>query len=123
MCWWQRYPHFAAIGLALGALATRGTRLGVALVWFAVSAIAISGLIGAFHAGVEYGWWEGPTACSSTKLGDDPLAAIMNAPLIRCDTPAWTMFGVSLAGYNFLVSIASATLIAGLLGRHSKGMG
>ena len=80
-------------------------------------------MIGAFHAGVEYGWWEGPTACSSTKLGDDPLAAIMNAPLIRCDTPAWTMFGVSLAGYNFLVSIASATLIAGLLGRHSKGMG
>jgi disulfide bond formation protein DsbB len=123
MCWWQRYPHFAAIGLALGALATRGTRLGEGLVWMAALAIAVSGLIGAFHAGVEYRWWEGPTACSSTKLGDDPLASIMNAPLIRCDTPAWTLFGVSLAGFNFLISVSSAALIMVLLSRRPKGSG
>mgnify|MGYP002139114949 CR=1 FL=1 len=89
----------------------------------AALAVAISGLIGAFHAGVEYGWWTGPTACSSTQLGSDPLASIMNAPLIRCDTPAWTLFGVSLAGFNFLISVASAVLIVVLLGRrHTKGL-
>ena len=123
MCWWQRYPHFAAIGLALAALVARGTRLGDAFVRLAALAVAISGLIGAFHAGVEYGWWTGPTACSSTQLGSDPLASIMNAPLIRCDTPAWTLFGVSLAGFNFLISVASAVLIVVLLGRrHTKGL-
>lgn len=122
MCWWQRYPHFAAIVLALGALATRGTRLGGALVLLAGLSIGVSGAIGAFHAGVEYGWWQGPTACSSTSLGNDPLASIMNAPLIRCDTPAWTLFGVSLAGFNFLISVSSAALILVLLSRRSKGL-
>lgn len=123
MCWWQRYPHFAAIVLAFAAFAARGTRLGGAFVALAAIAIGISGTIGAFHAGVEYGWWEGPTACSSTSLGNDPLASIMNAPLIRCDTPAWTLFGVSLAGFNFLISMASAGLILLLLSRHREGLG
>ncbi len=121
MCWWQRYPHFAAIPLAAAALASRGTRLGEALVRLAALAILVSGLIGAFHAGVEYGWWQGPTACSSTSLGDDPLASIMNAPLIRCDAPAWTLFGVSLAGFNFLISVGSAALVFVLLGRRKQG--
>jgi disulfide bond formation protein DsbB len=121
MCWWQRYPHFAAIAFALGGLATRGTRLGKALVTLAALAIGISGAIGAFHAGVEYGWWQGPTACSSTSLGSDPLASIMNAPLIRCDTPAWTLFGISLAGFNFLISAASAVMILALVRRPTKG--
>jgi disulfide bond formation protein DsbB len=122
MCWWQRYPHFAAIALAIAALVARGTRLGAALVMLAALAIGVSGAIGAFHAGVEYGWWEGPTACSSTSLGNDPLASIMNAPLIRCDTPAWTLFGVSLAGFNFLISTSSALLILALLGRRNEGL-
>jgi disulfide bond formation protein DsbB len=122
MCWWQRYPHFAAIPLAGAAMATHSTRLGEALVRMAALAILVSGLIGAFHAGVEYGWWQGPTACSSTNLGSDPLASIMGAPLIRCDTPAWTLFGVSLAGYNFLVSVGSAVLVFALLGRRKQGL-
>lgn len=122
MCWWQRYPHFAAIVLAGAALATRGTRLGEALVRLAALAIGLSGLIGAFHAGVEYGWWDGPTACSSASLGNDPLASIMNAPLIRCDTPAWTLLGVSLAGFNFLISVATAAMIFTLLGRRKQGI-
>lgn len=123
MCWWQRYPHFVAIALAGVALAMRGTRFGDALVRLAAIAILISGLIGAFHAGVEYRWWEGPTACSSTSLGSDPLAAIMNAPLIRCDAPAWTLLGISLAGFNFLISTASAALVFALLGRRKQGQG
>lgn len=113
MCWWQRYPHFAAIGLAVVALCVAQPRLWVAL---AALAILVSGLIGGFHAGVEYGWWEGLTACATPALGDgDPLAAIMEAPLVRCDEIPWSLFGISLAGWNFLLSTAAAAAIGWLL--------
>ena len=120
MCWWQRYPHFAALALALLAFVRAPGRGFVAL---AALAIGISGAIGLFHAGVEYGWWEGITRCSSTissQAGEDPLAAVMNAPLIRCDVPQWTLLGVSLAGWNFLFSTAGAAAIAYLLTRPGK---
>ncbi|MFX9097334.1 disulfide bond formation protein B, partial [Acinetobacter baumannii] len=58
MCWWQRYPHFAALALGLLANVLSDRRLGNLLAWAAAVAILASGLIGAFHAGVEYGWWE-----------------------------------------------------------------
>lgn len=120
MCWWQRYPHFAAIALSLLAFAFRKGRAGDGLVLLAALAIGISGLIGLFHAGVEYHWWEGITTCSTTSLGDDPLAAIINAPLIRCDTAQWTLFGVSLAGFNFVFSAGGALAILALLARGRK---
>jgi disulfide bond formation protein DsbB len=62
MCWWQRYPHFAAIALALLGFGLKGVRWPVALAGLAILA---SGLIGALHAGVEYDWWEGFTRCTS----------------------------------------------------------
>lgn len=113
MCWWQRYPHFAALALAIAAFVRPPGGLFVAL---AALAIAVSGFIGAFHAGVEYGWWEGLTACTA-DIGDggDPLAAILKAPIVRCDIAPWSLFGVSLAGWNFLISGASALAIAVLL--------
>ena len=118
MCWWQRYPHIAAIVLAALALTMRGSRTGDLLVRLAAIAIGISGLIGAFHAGVEYHWWEGITACTRTAAaGGDPLAAIMDAPVIRCDVAQWTLFGVSLAGFNFLISTLGAVAVFVLLGR------
>lgn len=116
MCWWQRYPHFAAVALALLAYAVPAPRM---LTVLAALAIAVSGAIGGFHAGVEYGWWQGMTACSSTITagGGDPLDAIMNAPLVRCDVAPWTLAGVSLAGWNFLFSISAALVIVLLLAR------
>ena len=65
MCMWQRWPHLVAIFFALDAIALR-TRppLSALFAGLAAFAIAVSGAIGAFHAGVEYGWWEGLTACS-----------------------------------------------------------
>ncbi|NML93023.1 disulfide bond formation protein B [Novosphingobium olei] len=118
MCWWQRYPHIAAIVLAGLALALRKSPLGDVFVRLAAIAIGISGLIGAFHAGVEYHWWEGLTACTRTaSAGGDPLAAIMDAPVIRCDVAQWTLFGVSLAGFNFLISTVGAVAVFVLLGR------
>ena len=116
MCWWQRYPHFVALALSLLAFVLPPKRLLVAL---AAAAIAVSGLIGGFHAGVEYHWWEGLTACTASPLaaGGDPLQAILNAPVVRCDVPQWTLFGISLAGWNFLFSLASALMIVLLLAR------
>lgn len=115
MCWWQRYAHFAAIALALAAFVLPGKRLWVML---AGLAILVSGLIGGYHAGVEYGWFKGLTECTSLVSfggGGDPLAAILNAPIIRCDVVQWKWFGISLAGYNFILSVLGAGLVFGLL--------
>ena len=100
MCWWQRYPHFAAVAISAVAFAIGNAGYRRALVALAALAIATSGAIAGFHAGVEYGWWEGLTACTSTVSGSgkDLLDSIMNAPLIRCDVAPWTMFGISLGG-------------------------
>ena len=110
MCWWQRYPHFAALGAGLFAFV-----LKPAQVWAALAGLAIitSGLIGGFHAGVEYGWWEGITGCATLASNID----VMNptaAPLVRCDVAPWTLFGISLAGFNFLISSISGAAIVAL---------
>lgn len=116
MCWWQRWPHFAAIALALLSTVVPPRRLWIAL---AAAAILVSGAIGAFHAGVEYGWWEGVTGCAMTSQAGtgDPLEAIMNAPMVRCDQAQWSLFGVSLAGWNFLLSTAGGLAIFWLLAK------
>ena len=119
MCWWQRYPHFVALGLGLLGLLRPGSR---GLVVLGGLAILTSGLIGAYHAGVEYHWWEGLTACSSTADANaaDPLAAILAAPLIRCDVAPWDLAGISLAGFNFLISTMAGLVIFALLGRSRR---
>lgn len=119
MCWWQRYPHMAAMALALIAYGVRGKPCVSALfAGFAGLAIGISGLIGLFHAGVEYGWWEGLTSCSTTPASGgagDILEQIMAAPITRCDVAPWSLLGISMAGYNGLLSGASALAILALL--------
>lgn len=118
---WQRWPHLAAIILALLAIITRARPLtSMSLTILAALAIAISGGIGAFHAGVEYGWWQGLTACSTTPVGGstaDILNNIMATPLTRCDVAPWSLFGISLAGYNAILSLAAAIAIFALLAK------
>lgn len=119
MCWWQRYPHMFAIVFAALAFFWRPVRPLVAV---AALAMLVSGLIGAFHAGVEYHWWQGLTACTASPLatGGDPLDAIMKAPVVRCDAVQWSLFGISLAGWNFLFSTGGALVIFALLARGGK---
>ena len=116
MCYWQRWPHAAAILLAIGAivspLGAPRTRL---LVLLAALAIAISGAIGVFHAGVELGYWEGITRCTAT--GATSLEDILKVPLVRCDQVQWSLFGISMAGWNAIFSLGGATAIAYLAGR------
>ena len=107
MCWWQRWPHFAGLGLAVLAFITPAPRI---LTVLAALAIFASGVIGGFHAGVEYNWWEGITGCAVVDFERDVLDPIA-VPLIRCDEAPWTLFGISLAGFNFLFSCLGAITI------------
>ena len=115
MCHWQRWPHYAAVALALVSFAMRGSPdRGRSMVWLAALAILTSGLIGVYHAGVELKIFEGITQCSSTGGGGssaDVLADIMAAPLIRCDQVQFTFLGISMAGWNAILSISAALLI------------
>src|SRR5690606_24203854 len=118
MCLWQRWPHFAAIALALVSFVAEPKRLWIAL---AGAAILVSGLIGAFHAGVEYDWWEGVTACANPAAGGgNALQSILDAPLVRCDEAPWSLLGISLAGWNFLMSTGAALAIFALLKRKAQ---
>lgn len=119
MCWWQRWPHFAAIFFALDAFIPRLNRgITMMFVALAAAAIAVSGGIGVFHAGVEYHWWQGLTACSTSPGGGgDILDSIMATPLTRCDVAPWSLFGISLAGFNAILSLGAAVAIFLLLAK------
>jgi disulfide bond formation protein DsbB len=91
MCHWQRWPHYAALAMALLAFVVPQRSVGKSLVIVAALLIGISGAIGVAHAGVEYHWWSGFTACTQTVDlrgldGAARLDALMRAPVVRCDT-------------------------------------
>jgi disulfide bond formation protein DsbB len=119
MCYWQRWPHEAAIAFAIMALLARDAGTRRLFVYMAAFAILASGLVGIFHAGVEYKWWDGITACTrppGTGSGN-VIADIMAAPLVSCNQPQWTLGPVSLAGFNAIFSIGGALLVFWTLNR------
>src|SRR5947209_12394689 len=115
MCWWQRYAHFAAIIFAVPAFFFPAqSRPSRALVLLAALAIAVSGAIGVYHAGVEAKIFEGFTTCTAlAKSGNtaELLKQITHAPLIRCDQVQFRFLGISMAGWNAILSLGGAALI------------
>lgn len=116
LCYDQRYAHGASLAAAGLALLTNGRpRLG--LISFAGLALLVGSAIAGYHVGVEQGWWPGPTACSApdfAKLDIEQLRAALEAtPVIRCDEITWSLFGLSMAGYNFLLSLVLGLLALG----------
>lgn len=108
MCYWQRYPHMAA--LAIGALAIASkARL---FAWLGAAATATTGGIGVYHSGVERKLWEGPSTCTSSGVdglsSDQLFNQIMSAPLVRCDEIPWDLFGFTMANLNAMISFAFA---------------
>jgi disulfide bond formation protein DsbB len=109
LCLWQRWPHAAAILIGVIALAT-GWR---GLAWAgALAALATAG-IGGFHVGVEQGWWEGLATCTAGSISEISTADLLNpaadvAAPVRCDEIPWQMLGVSMAGWNMIVSLVLA---------------
>lgn len=112
LCIYQRWPYAAVIVFALAALS-----LGKRWVWGGEDALLVAcGLallacsgIASYHVGVEQHWWAGTSSCGGAGSAVDSLEAlraqIMAAPVVRCDEPAWSLFGVTMAGYNVLLSL------------------
>lgn len=124
MCWWQRYAHMAALVPAVLAFtAPARSSLSRTLVLLATLGIAVSGGIAVYHAGVERHIFKGMTTCSSTIHGGsnaELLQQIMKAPMIRCDEIQWSLLGITLAGWNAIISLASAVLITVLTLRERR---
>ncbi|WP_370230549.1 disulfide bond formation protein B [Cognatishimia sp.] len=110
MCYWQRYPHMAAV--AIGALAyALGQRV---LAWLGALAMFATSGIGVYHSGVERKLWEGPNSCTSSGIeglsSEDLFDQIMNAPLVRCDEIPWQLLGFTMANLNAIFSLIFAIL-------------
>ncbi len=112
MCHWQRWPHYVAIALALAAFVLRDAPFAKIVVALAALAILSSGVIGVIHAGIEYGWWPGFLPCSRpfSNVGDI-MKEVMKAPLVSCNQAQWTLAGISLAGFNALISLGGGMFV------------
>jgi len=116
LCFWQRYPYWATIALGVIGVAAvrRSAKLAASLVALAGLVFLVGAGIGFFHVGVEHHWWAGTSTCGAFDASDTSLEALrqrlMNPPLVRCDEPAFVLLGISMAGYNMLVSLALAAI-------------
>ena len=128
LCLYQRWPWWAALALCLPAL------LPVLSANFRALLLALAGLcvlagagIAAFHVGVEQHWWPGLASCGATgqvPTSFEQMQQLMQKPAVSCEEPAWTLFGVSMAGYNALLSTVVgvwATVTAGAMLLGKKG--
>ena len=118
LCLEQRYAYYFVI--PFGALLTLAAARGLGRPWvmlgltlLALATLANAGL-GVYHAGVEWGFWQGPTACTGARpaLGSAGglLAQLNTVRVIRCDEVQWRFLGLSLAGYNVLISLLMAAI-------------
>lgn len=116
LCLQQRWPYYIAIPILIVCGLARGSAPASSAPLLAlVGLIFLVGAgLAAYHAGVEYKWWAGPSGCGGgTSLADNTralLQALQNEKVVRCDEAAFTLFGLSMAGYNFLASLALAAL-------------
>jgi disulfide bond formation protein DsbB len=107
MCLWQRIPHGVIIALAL--LALRKPASERPILSLIIFGFLISSALGLLHMGVEQHWWQIETTCTASGTGD--LSRILLAPVTRCDDIAWSLLGISMAGYNMLLSLLMAMIL------------
>jgi disulfide bond formation protein DsbB len=117
LCLQQRIPYYVAIPLAVivAAAALRNApRILLATGLGAIALVMLAGAaLGAYHAGIEWQWWQGPQACSGplVPLGSGSLLQqLESVNIVRCDEAPWRFLGLSLAGYNVLISLALAAV-------------
>ncbi len=115
LCEWQRYPWYGSFILSLVLLWGFGGRLLIFGEFLLGLLMLIGGSIGVYHAGIEYGFWAGPLTCSSglpAEGGVDELRSyLLGRETVSCDEASWTLWGVSMAGYNVLVSYGVVGLL------------
>jgi disulfide bond formation protein DsbB len=126
LCLEERIPYHVVIPLALLTAIAALVRAPAKLLMIGFVAIVIAVLcnavMGTYHAGVEWHWWAGPTGCTGPltdlSAGGSLLNQLQSVHIVRCDEAAWRFLGISLAGYNALISLALAALAGvGLLAR------
>jgi disulfide bond formation protein DsbB len=124
LCLIQRNPYYIAIPLALVAalMPARWTR---AALWLLALVFVVSAGLGAYHSGVEWGFWPGPSDCgggtaSSAGNVGDFLNQLQTTRVVSCTEAAWRFLGLSLAGWNVLISLDLA-LFAVWAARRSAG--
>lgn len=118
LCIWQRWPHGIGAALAILAallpLSTTGRPAAAALMIAAGVVLLIGAGIAAFHVGVEQHWWAGTSECGGTTGAAASVEALrrqlLATPVVRCDEVAWSLFGISMAGWNLLLSIGLGAL-------------
>jgi disulfide bond formation protein DsbB len=128
LCLEQRYAYYAIIPLAavVAVAAQRGVPRAVLLTGLVIIALAALGNagLGTYHAGVEWGFWKGPTECTGPvgNLGSagNLLERLDTVKVIRCDEVQWRFLGISLAGYNVLISLLMAAIAAWGIGRSAR---
>ena len=125
LCMWERWPHYLAIlvGLGGGAALWRGylpARLGRGVAALALLLVAASGAISVYHAGVEWHLWAGPAGCTGNAFHYTGGSLDFNSSGPLCDVAAWRLFGISLAGYNALISLAAAGFGLWVLGANRE---
>ncbi|MBY0335043.1 MAG: disulfide bond formation protein B [Acetobacteraceae bacterium] len=126
LCLWQRWPYWAAAVAALGALLL-WRRGGRRLLWLAAAAAGVSAAIGAFHVGVEFGWWPSPlpgcrvAASGAARSVDDLMSSLGAAPAKPCDEPAYLIPGLplSMAAMNLIYG-SGVALLAALIARRPE---
>ncbi len=104
LCLWQRAGHLIALVGAVGVWRAHP-------VWTLTGATGsgLSALVGAAHFGLERGWWVVPTSCSgaidlSGLTPEGAVAALLAAAPVRCDEVVWSLWGLSMAGWNAALS-------------------
>ncbi|TVQ82334.1 MAG: disulfide bond formation protein B [Micavibrio sp.] len=111
LCEYQRVPYIVVIGLATAAFLLEKKIFRLWLLSFCALALFINAGIAGFHVGVENGWWKGTDECGG-NFGSGELTLeqlrdlILAAPVVRCDEVAWSLFGISMAGYNMMIALA-----------------
>jgi disulfide bond formation protein DsbB len=127
LCLEERLPYYIVIPLSLAVAIAALARAPLSLVAVGLAAILVAMLVsaglGAYHAGVEWRFWPGPADCTGPitdfTVKGPLLDQLRSIQVVRCDEAAWRFLGVSLAGYNVLVSIAlSAVAASGLIMRN-----
>ena len=125
LCLEERLPYYVVIPLSLLlaiAAIVRAPRVLIIVGFLAIiAAMLCSAALGAYHAGVEWLWWPGPTDCSgpiSDFTAKPLLDQLRTMRIVRCDEAAWRFLGLSLAGYNALISLALAGVAALGLAAH-----
>jgi disulfide bond formation protein DsbB len=128
MCLEQRYAYYFAIPFAalVAVAAGKGAPRGLVLAGLAILALVVLGNagFGAYHAGVEWGFWKGPTDCTGSGFDPGKAGSLLDnldkVKVIRCDEVQFRFLGISLAGYNVLISLLMAAIAAWGMARTAR---